>query len=96
MALFRGCDWVSMALPTCLVIAGSSAQGPDAFWNMSGSLQGEEGEESVTNLRGLHRLLLGCNLPCATQLLPVKQGKWHSVLSADTLPWKSRCFMQGT
>lgn len=86
MAHFRSCDWVSMALPTCLVIAGPGSQGPDAFWNMSGSLQGEEHEESVTNLRGLHRLLLGCNLSRAPQLLSVKQDKWHSILSADTLP----------
>lgn len=75
MAHFKGCEWASVALPTFLIIAGTWAEGPDAFWNVSGSQHVEESEEGITNLRSLQRLLLGCNILCATQIPFAKQGE---------------------
>lgn len=74
MLHFRGYEWVSVVLLTFRFISGTWAKGPDIFWNVSGSLQGEEGEENSTSLRSLQRLLLGCVL-CATHLPFAQQGK---------------------
>lgn len=58
-----------------LIISETRAEGPDAFWNMSGSRHGDEGEKSITNLRRQQRLLLGCSILCASQIPFAKQDK---------------------